>query len=95
MTDETREHKRILQVLNGCIPTIDLIKLYFPNYKDIKSARMAFVRTTDQTRGMMAELLANGYEESNGAQPPKISSIFIRFWGLPDLAATQAAEDNQ
>lgn len=94
MADE-KVHKRILRAFNGCVPTIDLIRLYFPHYKDIKSARAAFGRTVEQTKGMTAQLLAIGYDENHTAQPPKITAIFIRYWGVPDLAVIQAIQQEE
>lgn len=84
MTDLEKEHRKILRLLNGCINTFELVRLYFPNYSDKRSARNAFRRTIEQTSGMMAELVANGYKETNHTQTPRINMCFVRHWGTPD-----------
>ncbi|WP_455590893.1 DUF4248 domain-containing protein [Bacteroides sp.] len=84
MSEQEREHKKILRMLNGCINTFELIRLYFPNYSDPRSARNAFRRTIEETPGMAEELSANGFKESNQMQTPKINIIFVRYWDLSD-----------
>ena len=84
MDDIEKEHKKVLRLLNGCINTFELIRLYFPNYSDPRSARNAFNRTIEETAGMTKELEDIGFKESNQMQTPKTNVVFIRSWGPPD-----------
>lgn len=84
MNEQEKEHRKILRMLNGCINTFELIRLYFPNYSDPRSARNAFRKTIEETHGMTEELTSNGFRESNQMQTPKINTIFVRNWGAPD-----------
>lgn len=84
MNEQEREHKRVLRMLNGCINTFELIRLYFPNYSDPRSARNAFRRTIGETQGMAEELRVNGFREDKQMQTPKINMIFVRYWETPD-----------
>lgn len=84
MNEVEKEHRKILRMLNGCINTFELIRLYFPNYSDPRSARNAFRRTIEETGGMKEELSRNGFNETHQMQTPKINTIFVRAWGVPD-----------